>query len=707
MDTYRVNRYNLSSCSESVHTNRLIQGGLRYQKLNLSTAGELELSSIGFHPTVDDTPVNELPGAFNCSDPAITRIWEVGARTMQLSEFPVNSLPDFWVITDEGALIESLSAQPFSPDYASSLTAFELYFVVKPVKHGFGFTVLSDTLGKGIYIFVSIVDNLISAHAGSNELSGALVVASLPRSISVGRWHQVHSSVDSTRISISIDGLSVLNFTQSESSFGSFGLGASLHHAAIFTNVSLTAFGREMYSSPLTSKSDLHDFLVGTNPLPVVVDGFRRDRIAYAGDLDLATGSAFASTHGREYINGTIALAGSFQVLPGFFVPTAKVQQPPRSADIQANITGLIGYSFSLVSAMAQYYEHTGETDFVSNWAPKAARMLDWAHSQVLPNGILRISNEAFAGDWNYYDPAVGGEVAKFNLIYAFTLRQWTTLMGDAGLNSTLYKQRLDALKTAINRHLWSNTLQAYYHSNKHQDFFSQEANALAILSDTIPRNGTSNFTAHALLSTMARELDYPAGPLAFSRGSKVSGWSQKISPYASGYHLKAALHAGDGIAATHLLKTLWAPMSDPKHTNYTGCFWEVLNEDGTPGLGSGTSLCHAWSAGPTAALSRYVLGVAPVKPGYKEWKVAPQTLDLRWAEGRYPVTHGTFEVHWSFDSCDFLHLTVIPPPGTKGTVYVPTPIKKIKGSEVTGGVPNGHGGFTVGDEKFVFQQIA
>jgi hypothetical protein len=39
MDTYRVNRYNITD--EKTYTNRLIQGALRYQKLNLSSGGQL------------------------------------------------------------------------------------------------------------------------------------------------------------------------------------------------------------------------------------------------------------------------------------------------------------------------------------------------------------------------------------------------------------------------------------------------------------------------------------------------------------------------------------------------------------------------------------------------------------------------------------------------------------------------------------------
>ena len=90
MDTYRIDRYNITN--QTAYTNHLIQGALRYQKLNLSSAGELELSFLGFIPTVDNLPLSDLPGSFNCSDPVLNRIWGVGARTVQLNEFPAESV---------------------------------------------------------------------------------------------------------------------------------------------------------------------------------------------------------------------------------------------------------------------------------------------------------------------------------------------------------------------------------------------------------------------------------------------------------------------------------------------------------------------------------------------------------------------------------------------------------------------------------------
>lgn len=706
MDTYRINRFNITD--SKTYTSRLIQGGLRYQKLNLSSAGELELSFVGFLPSIDPASTSDLPGSFECSDPVLNRIWAAGARTVQLTEFPAETLPEFWVITHEGALVDSLAPQPFAQDYAVSMTAYEVDFAVKPIANGFGFTVLSDTLGNGIYLFVDVASGTLSAHAGSSELnSPALAFASLPELVTLNEWHNVHCVVNLTQISVEINSLPVLDFVQTASFYGSFGLGASYGHAAVFTNISLTAFGAQMYYSSLTDKSSLEDFQLGTNPLPVSVDGSRRDRIAYAGDLDITAGATFASTHGLQYINGSIALLGSLQELPGFFIPNAKVQQPPRTSDIQANITGLIGYSFSLASSMAQYYSHTGDASFLQHWAPRAARLFDWADSRTDSNGLFNISNVIFGGDWDYYDPSLDGVVAKFNLVYAYALAQWAPFMADGGLDATLYSSRLQSLQSAINTHLWSESLQAFYLADTHQDFFSQEANALAILS------GTTNTTLTAtVLSSMARELFVPAGALAFSNASASSGWAQKISPYSSGYHLKAAFHANESSTAKHLLHTLWGMMSDPTHTNYTGCTWETLNTDGTPGLGDSTSLCHAWGSGPTADLSRHVLGVQTVTPGFSSWKVVPQTLDLSWAQGSYPTPLGPIQVSWCFNTIGLLSMNVTAPAGTQGTVYLPskliTPLKTCRVSN--GKVVNKScaKSFTVqGGQTFTFRQTS
>jgi hypothetical protein len=170
-------------------------------------------------------------------------------------------------------------------------------------------------------------------------------------------------------------------------------------------------------------------------------------------------------------------------------------------------------------------------------------------------------------------------------------------------------------------------------------------------------------------------KLTTPHGPPAFSPEVIAQGFRSYISPYASSYHLRAALASNASEQALKLLSSLWEPMANTANANYTGTFWETLNEDGEPALGLVTSLCHGWAAGPTAELSKYVLGATPVTPGWREFEVAPQTLGLRSAKGKVPTLHGAVEVEWLFDEEDLFTLSVEAPVHLSGTVHLPQPL--------------------------------
>ncbi|QKD56927.1 Six-hairpin glycosidase-like protein [Fusarium oxysporum Fo47] len=667
MDNYRINRHNITG--PSVISQRLIQGGFRYQKLNLSSAGTLVLKNIGVKPTTDTTPLDKLAAYFECSDKDLTRIWRTGARTVQLTEIPKNSLPDFWNITKEGALVESSAPQILAQ--AESLTDYKLQFQVKPLTGQFGFLVLGDSLNTGIYISCNLLDGTVSVHVGSTNLDKVIKTTKLSTRLPINKWLTVAATVNSTQIQVSFNGKAGLDFTQAEKFAGSVGLGADYPHAAVFRNLNLTTLtGGDIYSASLKDDSFLDDFLMGTNPADTIVDGSRRDRIAYSGDLDIALAASFASTYARSFVEGTIDLLGSFQTTSGFFIPTAKIQQPPLASPLPFNMTGLIGYSFNIMTAMAYNYEMTGDVAFAKKWAPAVISMLDWVHSQSR-GGLFSLSDESFGGDWNYYDPPQSGIVTKFNAVYAYALAQCIPMLDAAGKDVSVYSKQLKTLRTAMNDKLWDESMGAYVLSEKHRDGFAQDANAIAILAGVPSGKASSS----RILSTMKKELMLPAGPLAFSNSTSAAGFARKISPYASTYHLRAAFQSNNTEIAKSLLKTLWAPMADPKHTNYTNCFWETLNPEGTPGLALGTSLCHGWGAGPTAELIRHVLGIQPVEAGFRKWTVVPQTLGLKWAKGKQPTPHGDISVEWKFDN-KLLHMEVRGPrKGSQGTVFFPQPL--------------------------------
>jgi len=53
----------------------------------------------------------------------------------------------------------------------------------------------------------------------------------------------------------------------------------------------------------------------------------------------------------------------------------------------------------------------------------------------------------------------------------------------------------------------------------------------------------------------------------------------------------------------------------------------------------------HAWGTPPLNVISRYVLGVQPLKPGFSEVAVMPHVGKLKLVEGRVPTPHGAISV--------------------------------------------------------------
>ena len=183
MDTYRVNRYNITEPGQI--RNRLIQGAFRYQKLNLSSPGVLKLRGVGVTSKTDKTPLTELPGSFNSSDARLNTIWAAGAHTIQMTEIEAGSTPEFWEVTPEGAIVDGLAPQVLGSATAAQLTNYNLEFKVKPIVGGFGFLVLGDTLNDGIYFSCDVAGKRMTAYSGSTTVSPVLMETALPANLTV------------------------------------------------------------------------------------------------------------------------------------------------------------------------------------------------------------------------------------------------------------------------------------------------------------------------------------------------------------------------------------------------------------------------------------------------------------------------------------------------------------------------------------------
>lgn len=72
-------------------------------------------------------------------------------------------------------------------------------------------------------------------------------------------------------------------------------------------------------------------------------------------------------------------------------------------------------------------------------------------------------------------------------------------------------------------------------------------------------------------------------------------------------------------------------------------------------------SLCHGWSAGPTAFIAERVLGIQILEPGCKKLSVKPQLGKLNWVKGSYATPYGPVEVE-VFKIKEEMHIDVTAP---------------------------------------------
>lgn len=381
--------------------------------------------------------------------------------------------------------------------------------------------------------------------------------------------------------------------------------------------------------------------------VPVLIDGGKRDRKIWAGDLLTSAPTVYYALDPR-YVRGSLqALADSGQVpLPGKCLPDGSNCRFYSAA-----------YSLAWVIALREYLRFTGDRAFVRSQLPNVFRQLDHSSRRVGPNGLF-VVRPGGGRTWNL--ESLLGEVTYVNGVYAAALVSGAELSQAFGLDGSSLRARAAAVKAAVNAQLWNEGLGAYDVSTTLRGPVAQDANLMAILSGIAPPERVAG-----ILGVLETALATPFGPRNVSE-PVPEGFRPIVSPFMGGLHLWAEFAAGRDAQALALMRAQWGWMfaNDPG-----GTAWEKIRVDGK--LRRRASGAHAWSTGATSALSRYVLGAAPATGGWRTWTVAPHPGDVAWAEGRVPTRRGDLRVSWRRSASGF-RLRVTAPPRTSGTVSIP-----------------------------------
>jgi len=175
---------------------------------------------------------------------------------------------------------------------------------------------------------------------------------------------------------------------------------------------------------------------------------------------------------------------------------------------------------------------------------------------------------------------------------------------------------------------------------------------------------GSSHSSLHANMFPVA------FGLVPRDRVGKVADYLKSrgmaCSVYGAQYLLEALMKSGldrDAVALmTSSSPRSWRHMIDSGST----MTWEAWDPSVKPNL----TWNHAWGAAPANILSRYVLGVRPLVPGYSKVLIAPQPGDLAWVMGTVPTVRGPVKV--KVDNEKTFRLEVTLPPGMTGEVRLP-----------------------------------
>ncbi len=630
-------------------TNRSVQGGERYEEITLTSPGTLTLTAAGIQYIADRTTADGYQGSFVSSSDQLNKIWYEGAYTAQLDSAAAGSLPGSWRVG--GGVLDAYGSAPPNVgllNQGGSWGDYTATFDTNLVSNQAGWVVRGQDADNG-YVFIlnahddtgGTPDTLqeLDLHDGTYTSVGS---TPLPAPLTSGSWHTVTTTVSGTTITVSLDNtrlvtLSSTSFPAGTTAYptGTVGFREYTGEEAHFRNLKVVnSSGTTLYSDALSTASALSAFAVpGVNPVASILDGAKRDRAIWSGDLNVEGPTVYDSTGRTEYLKGALQLLGSHRLSSGFVTGALPPQDALHTGAAIPGTTGTYSATYSMywLLALESYYLYTGDTAFVQQEWPVAQAELAWNATQVDSRGLF-VTDASDGADWDFYDSVKTGAVTEYNLIYYKALldgAQLATAAGQSTLAAT-YTQRAADLKAAVNTYLFNSASGLYRISDTRTTGVPQDANALAVLYGVAP--AASDASILAALKTSLWTTSY--GPVPFSSDA---GYSSVISPFAGGYELQARLATGDTAGAEALLGTLWGHMATPG-TDFTGTMWENIATDGSPGLGTTTSLAHGWSTAPTSALSGYVLGAQPVTAGYATWSVQPHPGDLTWAEGRVPT---------------------------------------------------------------------
>lgn len=345
-------------------------------------------------------------------------------------------------------------------------------------------------------------------------------------------------------------------------------------------------------------------YTVHLNMQEYIWDGVKRDRLVWIGDLHPELMTVNTVFGYNEVIPKSLDLIRDTTPVPNW-------------------MNGISSYSIWWLLIHKDWYLYQGDLDYLKEQKPYITTLLEHLMTKIDDKGKETLDGNRFL-DWPS-SPNVKGIDAGLQALMVMAMdagKEMAQAMGDEALAKRCAKAAKKLLK------------------------YTPDHNQL--------KQGAALMALAGLMD--AKKADKEVLSV---------GGAKNFSTFYGYYMLEAMAKAGNYQGAMDIISEYWGAMLDLGATT----FWEDFNMEWIKNAaridelvpegkvdvhrtygdycykGFRHSLCHGWASGPTAWLSRHVLGVQVLEPGCRKVKIEPHLGDLEWVEGSFPTPLGVITI--------------------------------------------------------------
>ncbi len=325
--------------------------------------------------------------------------------------------------------------------------------------------------------------------------------------------------------------------------------------------------------------------------------------------------------------------------------------------------TNIPDFCLYWILAIGTYLDYVGDLEIIEELYPSVVKAIGWFERHLNTDNLLTNVPHWVFVDWAELDKQ--GQVTALNAQFVAALRTAARLahLVEAPRDKARFERLINEVSTAINHFLWDEERGVYIdarHNGVHSKRISQQTNAAVMAYNIAP---VERWLRMFMTITDENRLVLTRFGTAQTESVIFDEMHNVVlaQPFFMHFLHRALCQTGHHQTMLDNIRQRWGAMLESGNRTFRES-WQIIEL---------TSLCHAWAGTPTFDMSTEILGIKPLEPGFKRFRVAPHPADLSWARGIFPTPHGDIEVDWHIDA-DHFELTVHVPPGTEAEVVIP-----------------------------------